>query len=72
MIDLLKGKTRKEAIELVQIFLKMIKREKLSDEELDKLEDARALENISNMPSRVKCASLAWYTMEKLLEKDGK
>ncbi len=70
MIDLLKGKTKQEAIELIQLFLKMIKREKLTDEELEKLEEATALKNISNMPARVKCAELAWYTMEKLLTKN--
>lgn len=70
MIDLLKGKTKEEAIELIKIFLKMIKRESLTDEEMEKLEEASALKNISNMPARVKCAELAWYTMEKLLTKN--
>ena len=67
MIDLLKGKTKEEAIKLIDIFLRMIKREKIREEELEKIEDARALQNISNMPARVKCAELAWYTMQKLL-----
>lgn len=66
MIDLLKGKTKEEALKLIDIFLKMIKREKMKEEELEKLEDAKALQNISNMPARVKCAELAWYTMQKL------
>ncbi len=69
MIDLLKGKTKEEALELIKIFIKMIKREEVSKEELEKIEDAQALQNISNLPARVKCAELAWYTMEKLLEK---
>lgn len=69
MIDLLKGKTKEEALELINLFLKMIKREKIDEEELNKLEDAKALQNISNMPARVKCAELAWYTMQKLLNK---
>ena len=69
MIDLLKGKTKKEALELIELFLKMIKREALSEEDIKKLEDGVALKNISNMPARVKCAELAWYTMQKLLEK---
>ena len=47
----------------------MIKRENVSEEELNELEEAQALKNISNMPARVKCAELAWYTMQKLLEK---
>ena len=70
MIDVLKGKTKEEALKLISIFLKMVKREEVSEEELDSIEDARALQNISNMPARVKCAELAWYTMEKLLEKN--
>lgn len=70
MIDLVKGKTKSEALELIKIFLKMIKREDVSEDELDKLEEARALQNISNLPARVKCAELAWYTMEKLLNKN--
>ncbi len=69
MIDLLRGKTKQEALDTIKIFLRMIKRENVSEEELAKLEDAIALKNISNMPARVKCAELAWYTMEKLLEK---
>lgn len=69
MIDLIKGKTKKEAINLINIFIKMIKRESVAEEDLEKLEEARALQNISNMPARVKCAELAWYTLEKLLSK---
>ena len=69
MIDLFKGKTKKEALELIDIFLRMIKRENISDDELEKIEEAAALKNISNMPARVKCAELAWYTMKKLLDK---
>ena len=70
MIDVLKGKSKEEALKLIKIFLKMVKREKVSEDELDSIEDARALQNISNMPARVKCAELAWYTMEKLLDKN--
>jgi nitrogen fixation NifU-like protein len=69
MIDLLKGKTVEQATKLISIFIRMIKRENVSEEELNELEEAQALENISNMPARVKCAELAWYTMQKLLEK---
>ncbi len=69
MIDLLKGKKVEQAIKLISIFIRMIKREDVSEEELNELEEAQALKNISNMPARVKCAELAWYTMQKLLEK---
>lgn len=69
MIDLLKGKTKKEALNLIEIFLRMIKREDIKEEDLEMLEDAKALQNISNMPARVKCAELAWYTMQSLLDR---
>ena len=69
MIDLLKGKTKEEAIRLIDVFLRMVKREEIPEEELEELEEANALKNISNMPARVKCAELAWYTMKNLLEK---
>lgn len=68
MIDLLKGKTKEEAITLINLFLKMIEQEKIENSELKKIEDAIALKNVSSMPARVKCAELAWHTMKKLLK----
>lgn len=72
MIDTLKGKTIDEARDIIQTFIEMIKREVKDEDELKKLEDAIAFKNISNMPARVKCALLAWHTMEDLLEKNEK
>ncbi len=72
MIDVLKGKTIKEAKDIVGTFIKMIRREITDEKELEKLEDAIAFKNIANMPARVKCALLAWHTLEELLEKNGK
>lgn len=69
MIDTLKGKTIKEAKEIVKTFIDMIKRETLDEEELRKLEDAIAFRNVANMPARVKCALLAWHTLEDTLNK---
>ena len=69
MADLIDGKTVKEAEELAELFIGMIRKEITSDEELEKLEDAIALKNISNMPARVKCAVLAWRTLEDALQK---
>ena len=69
MIDTLKGKTVEEARNIINIFIEMIKRETKNEEDLKKLEDAVAFRNISNMPARVKCALLAWHTIEDLLNK---
>lgn len=70
MIDTLKGKTVEEAKEIIQTFIEMIKREKTDEKNLKKLEDAIAFRNVSNMPARVKCALLAWHTMEDILSKN--
>ena len=70
MIDVLKGKTTKEAKEIIKTFINMIKRKITDEKELEKLEDAIAFKNISNMPARVKCALLAWHTLEDMLNKN--
>ena len=69
MIDTLRGKNIKEAKEIIETFIKMIKREIKDEDTLEKLEDAIAFRNISNMPARVKCALLAWHTLEGMLDK---
>lgn len=69
MIDTLRGKTVKEAKEIISTFINMIKRETINEDDLKKLEDAIAFKNIANMPARVKCALLAWHTLEDILNK---
>ena len=69
MIDIIKGKSIEEALRLVEIYLCMIKKEITDENELEELEDAMALQNISNMPARVKCAVLAWHTLKEALKK---
>ena len=71
MLDLVIGKTKEEALKLKDTFLRMIK-EKLTEEELDTLEEAQALQDISHMPSRVKCAVLGWHTLDEILNGNGK
>ena len=67
MADLITGETVEEAKRLVGLFLGMIKCEALSEEDKEDLDEAAELESISRMPARVKCAELAWRTLEKLL-----
>lgn len=66
MLDLIIGKSQEEARRLSEIFLRMIKG-KITEEELEELEEAGALKDISHMPARVKCAVLGWHTMEEML-----
>lgn len=67
MADLITGETVEEAKRLVGLFFGMIKGEALSEEDKEDLDEAAELESISRMPARVKCAELAWRTLEKLL-----
>lgn len=66
MLELVIGRTPEEARHLKDLFMKMITDE-VTEDELEELEEAGALQSISKMPARVKCATLSWKTMEKLL-----
>ena len=68
MLGMIIGKTKDEALRLGNLFLRMIKGE-ASAEEIEELEEGSALQDISHMPARVKCAVLGWHTMEELLDK---
>ena len=68
MSDLMIDRTPEEAIELCKLFGRMIRGEETDEAVLDKLEDANILHDIAHMPARVKCAELAWHTLEEMLE----
>ena len=71
MIDLVVGKTKEEALRLADIFLRMIKeKDTVTDEEMEELEEASILQDVSHMPARVKCAVLGWHTLEEMLNKE--
>ena len=40
----------------------------VTESELDELEEASALLDVSHMPARVKCAVLGWRTMTTMLD----
>ena len=67
MCDTIIGKSKEEAKEMADIYIRMIKREEVSDEELEKLGDAVAFMNTQNMPQRVKCALLSWKTLDQVI-----
>ena len=69
LMDLIRGKKVTDAERIVTNFLNMIKGEELSEEALDELDEASLLENIKNMPARVKCATLAWNGARVIFEK---
>lgn len=67
LCDLVEGKTAEEAKKDIALFLGMIKGEGDAEELEEQLGDAVALKDVSHMPQRVKCAVLAWHTLDDLL-----
>lgn len=67
MLGMIIGQSKEKALEYADIFMRMIRGE-ASDEEIDSLEEASALRDISHMPARVKCAMLGWQTLSEALK----
>lgn len=67
MLDLVIGKKQDEALRLGEIFMSMIKGT-AAPESIEELDEAAALQDISKMPARVKCAVLGWRTMKEMFE----
>lgn len=68
MIDLVRGKALPEVRQLAELFTAMIQRKVTNDRDLEPLEEAAALKNVSNLPARVKCAAMPWHTLETAIE----
>lgn len=67
MLGMIIGQSKEKALEYADIFMRMIRGE-ASVEEIDSLEEASALRDISHMPARVKCAMLGWRTLSEALK----
>lgn len=66
MLDLVIGKKKEEALKLAEHFFEMI-RGTAEEADLEALEEAVALQDISHMPARAKCAVLGWRTLDEML-----
>ncbi|MBD8033265.1 SUF system NifU family Fe-S cluster assembly protein [Solibacillus sp. A46] len=71
MTQIVKGKKLDEALELADIFSKMMLGEDFDDEKYD-LGDVEALQGVAKFPARIKCATLAWKAMEKGVNNENK
>ena len=71
MTDLMKGESEKEAKEIIDKFLDMIKEKDdintnlLEEDEKTKL---MSLGGVKNYPMRVKCATLSWHALSSALD----
>lgn len=70
MTQIIKGKKLEEALELADIFSKMMLGEEFDAEKYD-LGDVEALQGVAKFPARIKCATLAWKAMEKGVKNEG-
>lgn len=67
MSDLVEGMTVADARDACELFGRMIRGEETDPAKLAELDEASCLESISRMPARVKCAELAWRTLDEML-----
>jgi len=73
MTQLLKGKTKAEAAELFEQFHNLVTGDQDAIEKASDLGKLAAFAGVSRFPARVKCATLAWHTLQSALEgKDDK
>jgi nitrogen fixation NifU-like protein len=77
MTEAVLGKDRKEIEELIHKFKVMMDITESGDVRLDPerpgavLGDLEALQGVRKFPVRIKCADLAWTTLEQALETEG-
>lgn len=64
MTQAIKGKPVEDALEMSNLFSKMMMGEEIDPGDLE-LGDIEALQGVSQFPARIKCATLAWQAMEK-------
>jgi nitrogen fixation protein NifU and related proteins len=64
MTEILKGKREEEALHLMDDFQRLV----TGSDEPQGLGKLEALAGVREFPQRVKCATLAWHTMQAALE----
>lgn len=67
MSEVLTGKSVEDAKTIVQLFFQMIMGQ---DVEETKLEEAMVYQGVAKFPARIKCATISWKAIERILEGD--
>lgn len=65
--ETLTGKTVEEGKKLIKDFYEMIKGEEVENEDL---EEALVYQGVSKFPARIKCATVSWKALERVLDGD--
>ena len=72
MTQVLKGKTKDEAEALFDKFRKMCTEDDfVVEEDNDDMDRLQALSGVKVFPARVKCATLAWHTMDAAMNNEN-
>jgi nitrogen fixation NifU-like protein len=71
MTDSVKGKTTADAEHLFEKVRTMLTENHKAEANLDELGKLAILSGVWEFPARVKCASLAWHTLQAALRGDG-
>ena len=66
--ETLKGKKVEEGKKLIKDFYEMIKGEDVDNEDL---EEALVYQGVSKFPARIKCATISWKALERLINGDN-
>ncbi len=69
MSELVKGKTIEQAKEIIRNYYAMIDQK---DYDENMLEEAVAFDTVGKQANRIKCATIGWHGLEKLIEESEK
>ena len=67
MTDAVLGKTKDQALELAEIFSRMVQGQQ--EDVQERLGEAALLAGVAKFPQRIKCATLSWKALEKAIER---
>jgi nitrogen fixation NifU-like protein len=71
MTEIVRGKTEQEAEELFQLFHRITTGKNDDAVNLEELGKLAVLAGVRAYPARVKCATLAWHSLQAALKNDG-
>ena len=67
MTDAVLGKTKDQALELAEIFSRMVQGQQ--EDVQERLGEAALLAGVAKFPQRIKCATLSWKALENAIER---
>ena len=68
LTELVKEKSLAQASALSQLMRGLMRGLELSDEDMDRMGDMEAMQGVRQFPIRIKCALLAWATLDDAIE----